>query len=247
VTVGVFFGLSILSVIARVAIRLKTLRRLSLDDYLLFAAATALAVTTGLLFHSCDRIYLSAALQKDPALAFLINSELLMDLLNHATQQFHTFLILAWTATFFVKFSFLAFFRQLIWKTRVQRYYWSVVGITIVSYLFVVAEPFILCSEFGINARKFLPGRNHRPHDCQYSDHHPLPSQDPDPSKGGSRDVSLFVFGDGMHRDHSSQQNQRCTGHRHSVGVFLAVYGSNHCGAYGLVDGFSHLARIPNQ
>lgn len=153
---GVFFALSILSVVARVAIRLKTLRRLSLDDYLLFMAATALTVTTGLLLHSCDRIYLSAALQKDPALAFLISSELLMDLLNHATQQFHTFLILAWTAIFFVKFSFLAFFRQLIWKTRVQRYYWAVVGITIVSYLFFVAEPFILCSEFGIKARKFF-------------------------------------------------------------------------------------------
>ncbi|KAK4639816.1 hypothetical protein QC761_701590 [Podospora bellae-mahoneyi] len=161
VTVGVFFALSILSVVARVAIRLKTLRRLSLDDYLLFMAATALTVTTGLLLHSCDRIYLSAALQKDPALAFLISSELLMDLLNHATQQFHTFLILAWTAIFFVKFSFLAFFRQLIWKTRVQRYYWAVVGITIVSYLFFVAEPFILCSEFGIKALScFSPSKN---------------------------------------------------------------------------------------
>ncbi|KAK4187179.1 hypothetical protein QBC35DRAFT_452600 [Podospora australis] len=160
-TVGTFFGLALLSVVARVVIRLRTLKRLSLDDYLLFFAATSLTAATGLVYTICDRLYLSAALQKDPVLAFSINSVVLFDLLDHAAQQFHTFIILAWTATFFVKFSFLAFFRQLIWKTRVQRYYWAVVGITIVSYLFLVAEPFILCPDFGIESLScFAPSKN---------------------------------------------------------------------------------------
>jgi len=146
-----------LSVVARVAIRLKTLRRLSLDDYLLFFAAVALTVATGLLYGILDRLYLSGALQKNPVLAFSISSKTLFHLLNTAAQLFHTFLIFAWTATFFVKFSFLAFFRQLIWKTKIQRYYWFVVGFTVFTYLFLISEPFILCPDYGIDSCTYQP------------------------------------------------------------------------------------------
>jgi hypothetical protein len=152
-TVGVFFSLSILSILARAGIRLRTRRALSLDDYLLFAAAVFLSGGTGLMYTILDNLYLATAIQLDPTIVFRVDSARLTHLLMTATQQNHAFLILAWTTTFLVKFSFLAFFRQLIWNvTGIRRYYWVVVGVTVVSWLFLISEPFILCSDFGLES-----------------------------------------------------------------------------------------------
>ena len=154
-TVGVFFGLSIISILARAGIRLRTRRALSLDDYLLFAGAAVLAGATALMYTILDNLYLATAIQLDPSIVFRVDSDRLTHLLMNATQQNHAFLILAWTATFLVKFSFLAFFRQLIWNVvGIRRYYWVVVGATVVSWLFLISEPFILCSDFGLETSR---------------------------------------------------------------------------------------------
>ncbi|KAK4150899.1 hypothetical protein C8A00DRAFT_36475 [Chaetomidium leptoderma] len=152
-TVGIFFGLSILSVLARAGIRLRTRRTLSLDDYLLFAAAVFLSAATGLMYNICDNLYLSTAIRLDTSIVGRLGIDRLMSLVNSAVQENHSFLILAWTATFLVKFSFLAFFKQLIWNVAgVRRYYWTVVAVTVISWLFLIAEPFILCSSFGMES-----------------------------------------------------------------------------------------------
>ncbi|KAK3897936.1 hypothetical protein C8A05DRAFT_47610 [Staphylotrichum tortipilum] len=149
-TAGIFFTLALLSVLARAAIRWRTRRALALDDYLLFGAALFLSGATGLMYNICDNLYLSTAIRLDQSIVFRLGSERLTDLVNSAVQENHSFLIVAWTATFLVKFSFLAFFRQLIWNVAgMRRYYWVVVGVTGMAWVFLVVEPFILCSEFG--------------------------------------------------------------------------------------------------
>ena len=127
---------------------------MSLDDYLLFGAAVFLSAATGLMYNICDNLYLSTAIRLDQTIVFRLGSDRLNALVNTAVQTNHSFLILAWTATFLVKFSFLAFFRQLIWNVAgIRRYYWAVVGLTALTWMFLITEPFILCSQFGFESR----------------------------------------------------------------------------------------------
>lgn len=65
-----------------------------------------------------------------------------------------SFVVLAWTAIFCAKFSFLALFRLLIVAVtgRIKTYFWFVVGSTALTWVFVVVEPFILCPYFNEQA-----------------------------------------------------------------------------------------------
>lgn len=57
---------------------------------------------------------------------------------------------LLWTATFAVKLSFLAFFRRMVKPLdNIQRYYWGIVGLTIISWMFIIPHPFITCPALG--------------------------------------------------------------------------------------------------
>ncbi len=106
------------------------------------------------MYNICDNLYLSTAIRLDQTIVFRLGSDRLNALVNTAVQTNHSFLILAWTATFLVKFSFLAFFRQLIWNVAgMRRYYWVVVGLTVLAWMFLITEPFILCSQFGFDSR----------------------------------------------------------------------------------------------
>ncbi|KAI0479831.1 hypothetical protein F4859DRAFT_529965 [Xylaria cf. heliscus] len=155
VTIGVFFGIALLSVLARAAIRLRTQRRFALDDYLLFIAAAFLTGTTGLAYYICDAFYLATIISKDgPAAFFQLSPHQGDQVLDNALLE-NIFLVLAWTATFSVKFSFLAFFKQMIFRVdRIRYYYWSVVVFTVISYLFLVGEAFILCHEWRLESLK---------------------------------------------------------------------------------------------
>lgn len=129
-----------------------TRRPLALDDYLLFLAFCFLTAVTGLIYYLIDGLYLSTALLSDPALYFQLSQGQINQVLNQSLVQ-NVFLALAWTATFLVKFSFLAFFRQLIRNVAsIKYYYWFVVGLTVVTWMFLVPEAFILCSDFGIES-----------------------------------------------------------------------------------------------
>lgn len=152
VTVGLFFAIAVLSVIARGAIRFVTRRALSLDDFLLFLAFAFLAAATGLMYHIADGFYLATAVQSNPAIYFQFSQDQIDSMLS-VTLNENIFLSLAWSATFFVKFSFLAFFKQLIWHVnKTQYYYWGVVTLTILTWMFLTSEAFILCSDFGVDS-----------------------------------------------------------------------------------------------
>ncbi|KAI1808639.1 hypothetical protein F4811DRAFT_569446 [Daldinia bambusicola] len=150
VAVGVIFAIATMSVFARAAIRVKTRRRIFVDDYLLFIAAAFLVGSTGLIYYICDWLYLATALQNDPSIVSYLATQVVLDSTNTYTQNYDMFLIISWTAVFFAKFSFLAFFKQLIRKVHnIYYFYWAVVALTVVSWLFVASAPFIVCPEFG--------------------------------------------------------------------------------------------------
>ena len=151
-TAGVFYGIAVLSVITRGVIRFTTRRSLALDDYLLFAAFAFLTAVIALVYYLLDSIYLATAVERNPAIFFRFSQKQTQQLLSQALNE-NIFLVLAWTTTFLVKFSFLAFFKHLIRNVeRIQRYYWGVTIFTIITWLFLSSEAFILCSDFGINA-----------------------------------------------------------------------------------------------
>lgn len=135
-------------------IRFTTRRNVALDDYLLFLAFAFLTATTALVYYLLDGIYLATAVERDPLIFFQLSTKQMQQLLNQALNE-NILLAIAWTTTFLVKFSFLAFFRQLIRNVDgIQYYYWAVVSLTLLTWMFLTSEAFILCSDFGINASK---------------------------------------------------------------------------------------------
>lgn len=57
---------------------------------------------------------------------------------------------LTWTTIFAVKISFLIFFKKLINRvTKILTYYWIVSIITLLSWLFNVLEPFVMCKDLN--------------------------------------------------------------------------------------------------
>ncbi|KAM7195835.1 hypothetical protein V8F33_006484 [Rhypophila sp. PSN 637] len=155
--IGIFFALAILSVIARAGARLYQRRRLGWDDYFLFAAAVILAGAVGLLYHMTLRVYIWTAMRMDTSILSMLDPNDLHDVVASSVPVIDSWVTLTWTSIYLVKASFLAFFKQLIWQvSRIQRYYWAVVILTIISWMFAFAMPFILCSEFGLNSIKCM-------------------------------------------------------------------------------------------
>jgi hypothetical protein len=150
VVTALFFGLSIISVIARATIRFHTHPKPTLDDCLIFFGCGCLIIATGLTYRNFDNMYATQAIWENPQFMYTTGHKEMVTALN----EFNTFnkisLSLFWTATFSVKLSFLAFFRQLIESMEnIHRYYRFVVVFTVVSWMFVVAEPHILCPYVG--------------------------------------------------------------------------------------------------
>lgn len=141
VTIGVFFGVSIASVIARVGFRIHADRSLYLEDYIVLLGAMCLSASTGIIY-----IFLIDALQRNPLLLQKASADQINDLLKTPFAPIYACLALSWTSIFAVKFSFLVFFRKLIDRvTKIHTLYWIVIIITLLSWLFMVVEPLTLC------------------------------------------------------------------------------------------------------
>lgn len=147
-TICVFFGIAVIGVLARFIGRMVTRRRLYLDDAFLCFALICLCAGTGLIVHFYKVMFIDEALATDPTVV-IVPSQLL-ELFNSLTIV-DAFFCIMWTATFSVKASFLALFRQLI--SRVSRkltiYYWCTVALTLLAWAFFECEDFIVCPHFG--------------------------------------------------------------------------------------------------
>jgi hypothetical protein len=92
----------------------------------------------------------------DPLLVLKTPASELTKITQTGLPYVNTCVSLLWTATFAVKFSFLAFFRQLVQSVANMRtYFWIVVAFTTVSWMFVIGESFILCHYVGSDWSEF--------------------------------------------------------------------------------------------
>lgn len=154
VNIGMFTGLAILTVVIRFVIRLHKLRTLYLDDYLLIFGAACLVVAVAMLYRFGRDLFLVEALNMMPTKVTLAS----LDELNSVSETntiVQVFVAMVWTSTFAVKFSFLAFFKTLVWTKLSRRmvwYFWSVIVFTGLSWGFSVSLGFILCPYFGTEA-----------------------------------------------------------------------------------------------
>lgn len=139
-----FFSLVILCATCRLATRVYTRSCLYIDDYLVIIALICLTVGTGLLYSFCQRIFVIQAVKVDPT---VIIPPDLYDNVRKYYALTTSFLFLIWTSIFAVKLSFLALFRLLIRRVGkvMTRYYWIAVATTVVTWMFLVNEPFMLC------------------------------------------------------------------------------------------------------
>lgn len=146
-------GVCYLAVAARVAIRIKTRRPLSLDDYFLLFGLACLSGAAGLAFRFTRVFFLSEILITDPSVHYVFTLQDILDL-NDSISVYTSFIILSWTAIYAVKLSFLALFRPLISRLskKITIYYWIIVGFTLLSWAYAVAELFIICPYFGLSS-----------------------------------------------------------------------------------------------
>ncbi|KAF4634133.1 hypothetical protein G7Y89_g3982 [Cudoniella acicularis] len=160
ISVGVLFGIAASAVTSRIVRRILTLGRLKLDDAFLWLALLCLGAATGCLYKDLFIMMLEDAIPMDPNVVVPINE---LPRLFASISIIDAFLLTIWTCTFAVKASFLSLFWTLIQgiSKRVNNYYWCVVGYTVTTWLFLIAEPFILCPHFGANGAKCYPEDNY--------------------------------------------------------------------------------------
>ncbi len=146
IMIGIFFGLAIASVIARIGLRIHARRSLYPDDYIVLCGAMCLCGSIGLVYKQCDFNFLIATIQVNPSVLSQASADQLQDLLNTPFANIFAFMTLSWTAIFAVKFSFLVFFKKLITRvSNIRIYYWIVGIVNLLSWLFITTEPLILC------------------------------------------------------------------------------------------------------
>lgn len=149
--IGALFGVAVLVVAARIVMRWRLRRRLYLDDFFLIFGLACLCGATGLILVSVRKIFLTEALLVDQS--FLLPLEGALSVMNTAPAIINYFLFLTWTVVISVKFSFLALFKLLIQRIswKVTFYYWFVVAFTVITWIYMVSEAFIICPAFGVH------------------------------------------------------------------------------------------------
>ncbi|KAI9724630.1 MAG: hypothetical protein M1828_003654 [Chrysothrix sp. TS-e1954] len=159
VVTGLAFGLAMLAAVVRGAIRVKTRKMPSLDDYILLFACACLIGSTGVLYYGLPYIYFSEALTlsasggAQSAAAGLDYTEINAILAKLVLFQKvnWAYLAVSWTAIFSVKFAFLAFFRKLVDRLPRLLLFWKIlVGFTSLVFCFAVCDSFIACPKTGL-------------------------------------------------------------------------------------------------
>lgn len=100
----------------------------------------------GITYHEIEFGFLVQTLQKNPLLLSQISANQFKELTTTPFAFLHAFFALTWTAIYAVKISFLVFFKKLIKNViKIHTYYWIVGVITLISWIFVVLEPLVIC------------------------------------------------------------------------------------------------------
>ncbi|KAF2760299.1 hypothetical protein EJ05DRAFT_484048 [Pseudovirgaria hyperparasitica] len=155
VTLWVTCALGTFAAMMRLVLRLRVRHRFSLDDYLIiFATSTAMAMNVTM-FYFVETIFLVEAIN---VYGIVPTPEERAPLLNGVYWR-HIVLSLSWTAICTIKFSFLAFFKDLVHgvSRHITRFYWATAVLVFLCYGFCLSQSFILCPYFGDDRRKCFP------------------------------------------------------------------------------------------
>ncbi|KAI9799663.1 MAG: hypothetical protein M1826_005481 [Phylliscum demangeonii] len=143
---GIMAGLAISAAVVRTVHRLRSHRRLFVDDLFLFIACVFLAAGTILLFLASTDLYLSTSnwiLSLATDFQEVLKSGVRLQLRAFA------YACMTWTAIYAVKLSFLFFFRVLVERIRYMTIYWRIVlGATMVAFGVCVCEAAMECPYF---------------------------------------------------------------------------------------------------
>ena len=126
---------AIIATIARTVLRIYFHKRLHIDDgFLLFSVLLASACI-GLYVNFVDSMYMLQASVEGRVPQSIPLSEI-----DTATLRFHllsdVFIVLSWTATIAIKYSFLFFFKMLIRRLRAMEIYWHcVIIVTTITWV----------------------------------------------------------------------------------------------------------------
>lgn len=136
--------------------RVYTRRRLFLDDAFLIFGLICLCAATTLSYMFARTMFVKEAMQRYPNVVIPPDQ---YKPLESAMAVGVSFLCLTWTTMYAVKFSFLALFWNMVQKMSkcLSRYYWGVVATCVISWMFMICEPFILCRYFGREAGRSVP------------------------------------------------------------------------------------------
>jgi len=155
IIIWVFFGLAMVTATSRIVIRLLYQRRLRLDDYLLLLSCAFLTAATGVLYYGTSIIFLISEIAVNPAEVFKpgANQVEILRKVNLVSKINWTYLTLSWATIFWIKFGFLALFRQLVDRVaRLYTFWKGVVVFTTLVFAFAICDGFIACPKQGITA-----------------------------------------------------------------------------------------------
>ena len=138
-------ALALIATAVRTYVRLSKYRRSLADDGFFYAAALFLTAGTGVLYKNVDLLYFQSSIQ---AGLLVTPSDLVAKFAEDAKLQTAVGFLLC-AAFFSIKFSFLFFFRHLIWQSnRLMTWWWIVVAILIPTSGVFICSDFIFCPYF---------------------------------------------------------------------------------------------------
>ena len=109
-------------------------------------AASCLVIDTAVLYFIAPRIFILETLAFNPINIFLFTKSEILSSIG-VVKWVNIYLAFVWTANYAIKWSFLAFFKILIRgvSKHLQRFWYFVVGFTILTWLFNILENPINC------------------------------------------------------------------------------------------------------
>lgn len=106
----------------------------------------SLVAAIGIVYKKSGIGFLMAASENNPSSLSKVSANQFEEIIHVRYAIPYAVFNLTWTTIFAVKFSFLAFFKKLIDRmTKIHTYYWIVVAVTLLSWLFMMVEPLIMC------------------------------------------------------------------------------------------------------
>lgn len=148
VCIGLFIGLSVISVTGRLGIRIRGGHRLQLDDAFLLFGLACMCVAAGLIYSTVSLIFLEEA-----ATLYQKAYPIPWNKLPYGVDVAIALTIIQWTAEASVKISLLLFFKVLVRRLKhLSRYVNSLLILTSLLWAFFISSPVIICPHHGLSS-----------------------------------------------------------------------------------------------